>query len=128
MAATAGKDGGVQIGTNVITLVDSWSLNPSVELIDITAYGSTWRSRTSSLRDWSGSFNMTLDRSDGQQASILDQCEDGTLADIALRFYTSTSTYWSGNARISGVTINSNVADKVSVSVNFSGNGALSYT
>lgn len=138
MAAVIGKNGSVKVskgtsGTSsieTIAYVDSFSLNPSVETIDITAYGSTWRSRISGLRDWSGSFNLTLDRTDSGQLLILTKIEgsDSGGSDLAMRFYTTSVAYWGGTVIPTGFTVNSNVADKVTLSVNFQGNGALSYT
>lgn len=127
MAAYRGADGSVTIGGAAVAYVDSWSLSPEIGTAEITAFGNSSRAYASTLRGWSGSFSATLDRSDTDQADLLDQFEDGTLADIGLRLQTSAATYWGGNVRLTGMQINSAVADKVSVSWNFVGNGNLSY-
>lgn len=128
MAATVGKDGQVAIADATIAYMDSWSINPSIDTPEITAFGDSAKAYGSALRSWTFSFSGTLDRSDTDQADLLDQFEDGTLADIGLRFYTAAASYWSGNGRLTGQTINSQVNDKVSVSWNGNGNGALSFT
>lgn len=129
MAAYLGKNGSVRVGATKITLIDSWSINPSVEIVDITSYGSTFKNKVQTIRDWKASFTMTLDRSDAQQVNILSDLEGSSTdaGNIALRFYTSSAAYWSGNGLVAGITINSKVSDKVSVSVNVEGNGALTY-
>jgi len=128
MAATAGKDGKVGIGTADIAYMDSWSLNPSIGTAEITAFGDSAKAFGSTLREWTVNFSGTLDRSDTDQADLMDQFEDGTLADIAIRCYTAAASYWSGNVRLTGQTVNSQVGDKVSISWTGQGNGALAYT
>jgi len=134
MAATIGKSGSVSLSSislaeegNPVGYADSWTLNPTIDLIDITAYGATFRSRESGLRDWSGSVTCCLDRSDSGQLTILNRVESGT-DDLYLRFKTSSIAYWGGKALPTGFAVNSNVADKIAVTFNFQGNGVLSYT
>jgi predicted secreted protein len=128
MAATIGKNGSARIGANSIGFMDSWTLTQSVDVVDITAYGSSFHDKAQTLKDWSVEFSGTLDRSDTNQAALLDYFEDGTLGNVAIRLYTSTNTYWSGNVLISGGSVVSSVADKVTVSFSAEGNGALTYT
>ena len=136
MAATVGKDGKFLIGTTgVVAYMDSWGISPSIDTPEITAFGNSSKAYGSALRSWTMSASGTLDRSDTDQADLMDQFEDGTLADIAARFYTGqnssvggTTEYWSGNVRLTGQTINSQVGDKVSISWTGNGNGNLSYT
>jgi hypothetical protein len=129
MAATAGKDGYVLIGTTgVVAYMDSWSINPSIDTPEITAYGDSAKAYGSALRGWTVNFSGTLDRSDTDQADLMDQFEDGTLAAISCRFYVAAASYWSGSVRLTGQTVNSQVADKVSISWTGNGTGALSFT
>ncbi len=128
MAATMGKDGSVRISTSKITLVDSWSVNQTIDTVEITQYGDTFKARAHTLKDWGGSFTVTYDRSDTNQAALLDQFTTGAATDVAFRFYTSSNAYWSGNGLMNSLPIASNVNDKVSYTVNFQGNGSLDYT
>ena len=131
MAALMGKDGSMKIGANAIGYLDSWTLNPDVATAEVSAYGDKDRQYVYTIKGWSGTASGTLDMADAQQLTLADQFDSAhTLAVAALRFYTSTavSTYWSGNAYMTGLTVNSAVADKVSVSFNFTGDGNLSYT
>jgi hypothetical protein len=73
-------------------------------------------------------FSGTLDRSDTDQADLMDQFEDGTLAALSIRLYTLPASYWAGSVRLTGMTINSQIGDKVSASFNGTVTGALSYT
>ena len=129
MAAMAGKDGKVTVGADTVGYMDSWSINPGIGTAEITAYGDSAKAFGSTLREWTVTFSGTLDRADVRQAALMDQFEDGSIADVAIRCYTSTTpNYWSGNVRLTSQTVNSQVGDKVSISWTAQGNGALSYT
>lgn len=131
MAALMGKDGSLKIGANTIGYLDSWTLNPDIGTAEVSAYGDKDRQYTYTIKGWSGSGSGTLDMADAQQLTLADQFDSAhTLAVAALRFYTSTGAfpYWGGNAYMTGMTVNSSVGDKVSVSFNFTGTGDLSYT
>jgi hypothetical protein len=128
MAAYRGADGSVTIAGEAVAYIDSWSLAPEIGTAEITAFGNSARAYSSTLRGWSGSFTGTLDRTDTDQADLIDQFEDGTLGNIALRLQTTAAAYWGGTVRLTGMNVNSAVADKVSITFNFIGNGNLSYT
>ena len=128
MAATVGKDGKICIADATIAYMDTWSLSPGIGTAEITAYGDSAKAFGSTLREWSVNFGGTLDRSDTDQADLMDQFEDGTLADIGIRCYVAAASYWSGNVRLTGQTVNSAVGDKVSITWTGQGNGALAFT
>ena len=128
MAATIGKDGCVRIGSTQISFIDSWSLNNTIETVDVTSYSDSTRVRKQTFKEWTADVSGTLDRSDAQQAALLDQFEDGTLAEVNLRLYTGSSAYYAGSAILSGSSIESAVADRVNVSFSFQSAGDLSYT
>lgn len=138
MAAYRGRDCDVLIGTTgQVAYMDSWTYNGAIGTAEITGYGADSKEFGQTLREWSGSIAGTLDRSDTDQADLLDQFEDGTLASVSVRLYTlSTGTvagtsymeYWGGAVKMTGVTVGSNVADKVAVSFTFQGTSNVSYT
>jgi hypothetical protein len=131
MAALMGKDGSVKIGAATVGYLDSWTLNPDVGTAEVSAYGDKDRQYVYTVKGWAGTASGTLDMADAQQLTLADQFDSAhTLAVAALRFYTSTGSfpYWGGNAYMTGMTVNSAVGDKVSVSFNFTGTGDLSYT
>ena len=129
MAATMGKDGFISIdGTTVKpAYIESWTLTPSIDLAEVTAYGDVAKAYASTLRSWTVTCAGTLDRSDAKQLAALQQFESTASSTAwALRLYDSTS-YWSGSGYLTGATINSVVGDKVSVTFNFTGSSNLSY-
>ncbi len=133
MAATMGKDGFISIdGTTIaMALMDSWSVSPSIDMAEVTAFGDASKAFVSTLRSWTASVSGTLDRSNSQQLAVLDDFEStGTSTAHGMRLYTSNSetpgTYWSGSAFVTSQVINSQVGDKVSVSWTFQGTGDFS--
>lgn len=129
MAATIGKDGGFYVGTDLVTFIDSWTLSGTIGSAETTAYGDENVKRVPTIRDWSSSVSGTLDVSDAQQAALLDQFEDGTIAATSVRLAISRgSSYWEGSAIIQGVSVDSKVGDKVSVSFDLIAADALSFT
>ena len=129
MSATLGKDGEIRIGSSIMTLMDTWTLNMSTDVVETTAYGDTHKNRSQVFKDWTCSMAGHLDRSDAQQAALLDQFEDGTLSEVEVRLYTDAgSSYWYGSAVLSGTSVTSGVADTVKVSFDFQGSGDLNYT
>jgi len=128
MAAYMGKDGYVTAGGSTVAYIDSWTLTANIGTADVTGYGSAARVYTHTIRDASASFTGTMDRSDAEQATLMDQFEDATLADVTVALYVAPATYWSGAIRLTGMTVNSAVGDKVSVTWNGAVNGALTYT
>ena len=92
MAATIGKDGEVRIGSTVMALMDTWALNMTVDVVETTAFGDTHKERVQTFKDWTVSMSGSLDRSDAQQAALLDQFEDGTLSEVQVRLYTDAGS------------------------------------
>ena len=130
MAAYVGRNGTISItasSSGNVSYVDSWSLTAGVGTADITAYGNTSKAFAHTIRDASATLTMTMDRTDTDQGTLFDQFEDGTLGAMAVRLYPATTEFWAGQALLTGMTVNSAVCDKVSVSMNVQFTGALSY-
>lgn len=130
--AYMGRWGKVYAGsTGAVTYIDNWTLNVSVGTADITAYADTARAYAQTIRDGNFSFGGTLDRSDTEQADILDQFEDGVLAPLTIRLYSgnaaASTEFWAGQGLFTGMTVNSAVGDKVGVTFNGVFTGGVSY-
>jgi len=129
MAAAMGKDGYITWGGNTTTVayIDSWSINPSIGTAEVTAYGDTAKSFISTLREWTVTCGGTLDMSDTDHTYVLnDFYGTATSTSFEVRLYDSTK-YWTGSVLPVSATINSQVNDKVSFTLNFQGTGNLSY-
>jgi len=127
MAAIAGKDGSVKVGANTVAETTNWTLNINADLLDTTAHGDDWRERIEGLKDWSATVEASWDMTDttGQKA-LQDAILGGTT--VTLNLYVNSSNYYSGTAYISRITVGTPVADRVTVTFEATGTGALSYT
>jgi hypothetical protein len=141
MAARTGKDGFITFGTSSSgagssggttekpTYIDSWSFTADVAMTEVTAFGDYYKQFQPTVRGWTGSAGGTLDRSStDQQVLALLKNIDTTQAPMSIfvRMY-ETTAYWFSKANLTGVTVNSAVADKVSVTYNITGTTGLSY-
>ena len=131
MAAAMGKDGFVTVGGNTtgVMYVDGWAINPAIGTADVTAYGDSAKAFISTLREWTATVTGSLDLSSTDQTYVLnDFTSTATSTAFQLRVYDRTTCYFSGNVLPTGMTINSQIGDKVSYTWTFQGTGALSYT
>jgi len=129
MAVSKGKDGGFYVGSTLVTFMDSWSLNRGIGVEEVTGFGDDWEAKVATVKNWNGSFSGTLDRADVQQAALLDQLEDGVVADVEVRLsIDGTTDYWGGSAIVESDSITSTVKGVVKYSGNLQGNGELTYT
>jgi hypothetical protein len=124
-----GKDGGFYVAGSLVTFIDSWTLNLSRGLEEVGAYGDDWDKVAPTVKSWNASFSGTLDRSDTQQAALLDQLEDAEDAAQVVRLATERgSDYWEGSSYIESMSINSTHKGKVAISGNLRGHGEITYT
>jgi predicted secreted protein len=125
--AIAGKAGKLSIGTNQVSSIESWSLDLGLDTLEITALGDQWKKFIAGLKEWSasaeGSFLIHTD-TNGQTA-LQTAFLNGT--EVQLRLYLNLTNYYAGNAFISSLSVEDPVDDKVSVSFEFQGSGALTY-
>lgn len=126
--AIAGKSGKLGLGANTIVNISSWSLELGADTLDVTALGDDWKKFIAGLREWSASaegfYSVHTDTA-GQRAL---QNAYLNSAEVALRLFVNATNFYSGNAHISGLSVEDPVDDTVSISFEFQGTGALTYT
>ena len=126
--ALAGKSGKVMIGTSNVAEIKSWSLDTSVDMLDDTVLGDSWKTFIAGLAEWGakaeGVFAIDTD-TNGQTAL---QTAYLTGASVTLKLYVSPTKFYSGTAYISSLSVEDTVEDIVSVSLEFQGSGQLSFT
>ena len=132
MAATVGTDGIICVDgtTTNPAYVDSWTINASIDTAEISAYGSTNKEYVSTLKGHTLSMSATLDLADAKQSALITKFSSGSSTSVEVRCYLNSAlpaTYWRSYAIPTGLTVNSQIGDKVSVTVNFQGSSALSY-
>ena len=128
MATHWGNEGIVKVGANAIAEVDSFEVNESVDPVEDTAMGDTYKTHIpgSGHKEWSGSLTCHWDESDanGQEALVIG-------ASVTLNLYpegdASGDIELSGLASITNISIGVPKDGLVSRSFEFMGNGALTH-
>ncbi len=127
MATHTGSEGTVKVGSDAIAEIRSFSIEEAADTLEDTSMGDTARTYKSSLTNYTGSIDVLWDETDttGQGGLTIG-------AEVELNLYpegdTSGDTYYTGNAIVTGRTINSSFDGLVEMSISVQGNGALTET
>lgn len=126
--AIAGKNGKVSISaTNKVVGIKNWSLELSLETLETTALGDDWKNYISGLKEWTasseGDYEVPTDKA-GQQALQEAFLKGST---VTVQMYVDGTNYYKGEAYISSLSIEDPVDDVVSISIEFTGTGALTF-
>lgn len=128
--AVAGKNGKVVIGesaTQKVVGIKNWSLELSLDTLETTALGDDWKNYITGLKEWSasseGDYEVPVD-AEGQQA-LQDAFLNGTT--VTVKLYVDGTNYYKGEAYINSLSIEDPVDDVVSISIEFTGTGALTF-
>ena len=125
MAVMVGSSAALKIGTNTIAEMDEWSLDVQTGLEETQAFGDTWKERTATIREWSGSGSGRFDDTDTNgHVAANTALLAGTV--LAMRFYIDGTNYYSGNAFVQA-SISAPENGVVTVNYTFTGSGALTY-
>jgi len=127
-----GKDGALSIdGTNVAMLT-TWSVSQSAETIECSSMGGdNWKKNVSGMLSWEGSCeaNFTDTTTNAANANNLSTTSFVAGTEIALVFYpdygTSPNVQFSGTAIINSIENGASLGDIQTVSLSFTGTGAL---
>lgn len=128
--AVAGKNGKVVVGSSSTTKVvgiKNWSLELSLETLETTALGDDWKNYITGLKEWTasseGDYEVPVDTAG--QAALQTAYLNG--ATVVVKLYVDATNYYMGEAYISSLSIEDPVDDVVSISIEFTGTGALSF-
>ena len=129
--AIAGKKGKVAIGTDdpvTVVGIKNWSLELSSDTLETTALGDDWKNYITGLMEWTASSEG--DYSVGTDAEGKAALQEAFLAGetVDLKLYVDDTHYYSGEAIINSLSIEDPVDDVVNISIEFTGNGELSFT
>jgi len=127
MAVLSGKDGAVAVGVSssatMLTYVNSWTLNKSVDEYTQKPLSQEYTSRVTGHTDWTATIEFDLDNADAQQAELLTE---GSAVILYLYDDEDTPKYWTGTGVITAAPVTVSGTALNSVSVTVGGNGALS--
>ena len=125
MGRTAGKDGEIKIGGKKIGYIDNFSLAINVTTSETNGLGKEWKEHIETGRDWSGSLSGTLDYSDEAQKAAIDAVLTHQTTKLSGAFKVSDDLAYNGSFTITSLSITGSWGDKIAVSMNFEGDGAL---
>lgn len=125
MAVMVGNAGSFRLTANVVAEIDNWTLDVSTGLEETQAFGDSWKERTATIREWSGSASGRFDDTDtnghvAAQTAFLG----GTT--VTARFYIDGTNYYSGTAFVQA-SIAAAENGLVTVNYTITGTGALTY-
>ena len=129
--AIAGKKGKVAIGTDdpvTVVGIKNWSLELSTDTLETTALGDDWKNYITGLMEWTASSegDYSVETDTQGQAALQEAFLAGETVDLKL--YVDDTHYYSGEAIINSLSIEDPVDDVVNISIEFTGNGELSFT
>ena len=126
MAAISGHKGAIKSETKTLGRLQSFSLNINNSVIDVSELGKDWKEYIEGIKDWSGSASGYLDYEDTMQKQITDSIISGATTGLTLDFKVHDTLELTGSVLISSLSITVSTSDKVGVSFNFTGSGAIS--
>lgn len=116
-------------GTSAVTLayVSGVDLNLEKEIIEILAFGMTFKEKVPAVKDWSASIDGTVALADGgTQEQLYNAFDAGT--PLTLGIYLDDTTYFEGTGYVSSFNISAAPDDKISLSSEIAGSGATTLT
>lgn len=130
MATHLGSEGSVAIGANTVAEVVSWSLNATLNMVEDTALGDSWKTHMPGTREWSGSLTCHWDETDTNGQTAIRSALTGA-SSVTLNLYPEGSsnpdTYYTGTAYVTSFSVEVGGNDEViGATFEFMGSGTLS--
>lgn len=128
--AVAGKNGKVEIGdatSKKVVGIKNWSLELSLDTLETTALGNDWKEYITGLKEWTASSegDYVVPTDTEGQAALQQAFLNG--AEVKVKMFVDSKNYYTGSAFISSLSIEDPVDDVVSISIEFTGTGALTF-
>ena len=125
MGACSGHEGAIYSSTKQIGGLNTYSLNINNATLDVTSFGSGWKEYIDGVKDFSGSASGYLDYKDAMQKEIVDKILSSSESTLTIDFKVTKDLTLTGSVKISSLSTTVAVSDKVGISFNFVGDGAL---
>lgn len=118
----------VKIGTGTaaktIAYISGVDLSLEKEIIEILAFGMKYKEKVPAIKDWSASIEGTVALAkEGTQKEFYDAFESGD--PLTLGIYLDDKNYFEGTGYVSSVEISAAPDDKISLSSEIAGSGAV---
>ena len=111
----------------VLAYVSGVDLTLEKEIIEILAFGMTYKEKVPAIKDWSISIDGTVAlAANGTQKQLYDAFESGNA--ITVGIYLDETTYFEGTGYVSSFNISAAPDDKISLTSEIAGSGATTLT
>ncbi len=132
MALYSGVTGKLSIKVGSAAAVDivhmsGWSVELTKEILEVPSFGSEYKEKVPSIKDWSASADGSADfASDGGQKALVDAFESGAVLEAS--FYLDTTTFLTGDCYIESLNIEHAADGKADISISLAGSEAVTLT
>lgn len=110
-----------------LAYVSGVDLTLEKEIIEILAFGMTYKEKVPAIKDWSASIDGTVAlAANGTQKQLYDAFESGEA--ITVGVYLDETTYFEGTGYVSSFNISAAPDDKISLTSEIAGSGATTLT
>ena len=121
----------VTVGTDTskktLAYISGVDLNLGKDIIEILAFGMTYKEKVPAIKDWSASIDGTVALTkDGTQKNFYDAFESGDPLTIGI--YLDETTYFEGTGYVQSFDISAAPDDKISLTSEIAGSGATTLT
>lgn len=121
----------VTVGTDTskktLAYISGVDLNLEKDIIEILAFGMTYKEKVPAIKDWSASIDGTVALSTGgTQKDLYDAFESGDPLTIGI--YLNDTTYFEGTGYVQSFDISAAPDDKISLTSEIAGSGATTLT
>ena len=124
---TASLKIGSKTTAKTLAYVSGVDLTLSKEIIEILAFGMTYKEKVPAIKDWSASIDGTVAlAADGTQKELYDAFESGDPLTVGI--YLDETTYFEGTGYVSSFNISAAPDDKITLSSEIAGSGATTLT
>lgn len=121
----------VTVGTDTnkktLAYISGVDLNLEKDIIEILAFGMTYKEKVPAIKDWTASIDGTVAlAAGGTQKQFYDAFESGDPLTIGI--YLDETTYFEGTGYVASFDISAAPDDKISLTSEISGSGATTLT
>lgn len=124
---TASLKIGTTAANEILAYVSGVDLTLEKEIIEILAFGMSFKEKVPAIKDWSISIDGTVALAkEGTQKKLYDAFENGDA--ITVGIYLDETTYFTGTGYVSSFDISAAPDDKISLTSEIAGSGATTLT
>ena len=127
MATHLGKEGTVQVVSNAIAEIRSFSIDETIDVVEDTSMGDSSKTYLASIKDFSGTVDVLYDETDTNGQTALSLGSSVTL-NFAPEGTSSGDVKLTGTAIVTGKSITSSFDGLVESTITVQGTGGLTTT